>query len=197
MEKIAPLKRSYFWFLKRSKSWLIVLFCFRLLLVWANRTLRVSESRSGFVNEPCPTSSKTITVQSLEASSRTPTLQDWLHQSFSFTLWEVVKVWLILLSKLQKLVRHSSWRKNRSCGREKGDCFYWLEALQCSSPVSRTDTLPFPPSAFSQQLTLPHSRKLLPVTHVPTFQTACKMISRRCIVACSVSVKKQVFPCES
>ena len=45
------------------------------------------------------------------------------------------------------------------------------ENLLEEPPFSRTDTLPFPPSAFNQQPTLPHSGKLPAVTHTPTFQT--------------------------
>ena len=43
--------------------------------------------------------------------------------------------------------------------------------------------LRFHSNAFSQQPTLPHFRKLPAVTHVLTFKTACKMVSRRCVIA--------------
>ena len=73
--------------------------------------------------------------------------------------------------------------------RDKIYCKYF----QCSPPFSRTDTLFFSPRAFSQKPTLPHSGKLPQVIHVPTFKTACKMTSHRCIEAYSVSPKKQLL----
>ena len=50
----------------------------------------------------------------------------------------------------------------------------------------------FPPS-FGQKSTPPHSGKPPAVTHIPFFQTACKMISRRCVVAWPVSAKIQLY----
>ena len=116
--------------------------------MWVSRTSRVSEFPLASGREHCRISSRTITVQSQEASSRTPTSPDslllvktdtqypqfhnsqsyarnnfliipsksfshfyrlienyFLFQSFSFTLWEVVKVLSILLSRLLKLVK--------------------------------------------------------------------------------------------
>ena len=69
------------------------------------------------------------------------------------------------------------------------------KVFQSSPSFSRTDTLPSP-HAFSQQPTLPHTGKLPAVT-VLTFETECKMTSRQCVVACSVSIKKQLLttPC--
>ena len=39
---------------------------------------------------------------------------------------------------------------------------------------------------------LPHSGNLPAETNFPTFQPACKMTSRRCNLACSVSAKKAI-----
>ena len=52
---------------------------------------------------------------------------------------------------------------------------------------SRTDTPPFPPSAYSSQPPLLHFGKLPAVTHVNFFQTAYNLTSRRCVIARAVS----------
>ena len=68
---------------------------------------------------------------------------------------------------------------------------YLLEVLQCSLRFPGLILSLSPPSMlFSKPPTLPHSQKLPPVTHILFFQTACKMMSRRCVVAEPVSLNK-------
>ena len=61
---------------------------------------------------------------------------------------------------------------------------------KCKRPNCLPTFLSPPPRAFSQQPTLPHSGKLPAVTQVLFFQTACNMMSHRCVVAVPVFVKK-------
>ena len=71
--------------------------------MWASKTWRESESRSGSKGGRCPTSSRTTTAQKRAASSRTRILQASCLPSSSSTQWVAAKVSSTLLSKLPKL----------------------------------------------------------------------------------------------
>ena len=82
--------------------------------------------------------------------------------------------------------QHSGERESRllaesAGGEEKGSV---LENVLSECP---------PPCAFSQQPPLPFPEKLRAVTHVPTFQTARKMMSPLLVIAGPVSQKKQLY----
>ena len=97
-----------------------------------------------------------------------------------------------LLGKIRE-INGTGWDYSLPLGKVSSGTKFWDFSWKTSmfTSVFQDWYYPLPPRAFSQQPTLPHSRKLSAVIYVPTFQTAGKMTSRQRTVACCFRKKKK------